>query len=178
MSAPISKRRPRHWKILRASYSIWERLESRRLLTATLYVDFGDSFPAAGLQMTVKQLRDTFSNGGIQGPDLRPEKRADTNANYVDSDTLTYKPFNPLVTFDYNADGTVNTQDATDLRNNVLSLIKRYYSPLDVNVTTAANSSVAGIISTLQATGQNDAYVLCDAMTPIDKGEFGIASGN
>ena len=177
MSAPISKRRPRHWKILRATYSVWERLESRRLLTANLYVDFGDSFPAAGLQMTVKQLRDTFSNGGIQGPDLRPETRADTSANYVDSDTLTYKPFNPLITFDYNGDGSVNAQDATDLRNNVLWLIKRYYSPLDVNVQTAAASSVSDIINTLKASGHNDAYVLCDAMTPVDSGEFGIASG-
>ncbi|MEX0642871.1 MAG: hypothetical protein WD468_09235 [Pirellulales bacterium] len=147
-----------------------EHLEDRMLLTSVAYLDFGDSFPAGGLDMTVLQLRDTFANGGIQGPDFR---EFDTNNNlvdYADGLGLQFTAMAPLVTFDYNGVGGVNATDYSDLRAAVLNLAQRFYNNLDVNVVLAPildNTSDAtylqGIRDTLNlgaaADGERDAWV-------------------
>src|SRR5262245_27955542 len=78
-----------------------ERLERRRLLTSNVYLDFGDNFPAGGLQMTALTLRNTFGSSGLQGPDLRQPDVASTPVNeaITDATNLNFAPTSPLVTF-------------------------------------------------------------------------------
>jgi hypothetical protein len=152
-----------------------EALEDRTLLTTTVYLDFGERFPAAGLTMTVQQLRDT-----LRGPDLTP--------GLQNSDTLTFTPLANLVNFDYNGDGLTNAADVADLRSAVVSLVQRYFAPFDVNVVTAAASNLADVTNTLAANngdahGRFDAYVFVAGVTnaqprPIPAGLFGQAGGN
>src|SRR6185436_9983063 len=126
-----------------------ELLERRRLLTSTVYLDFGDNFPAGGLQMSALTLRTTFGASGLQGPDVRQADNASTpmvNEAIVDATNLNFAPTSPLVTFDYDNNSTVNNADYTTLRANVLSLVQRYYAPFDANVVIAPaldNSSSA-----------------------------------
>jgi hypothetical protein len=165
-------------------------LECRALPSSTLYLDFGDNFPAGGLDTTVGQLRSDFSAGGMQGPDLR------SGTTYVDTTALRFFPASQRVTFDYNGSGTVTSADWTDLRANVLSLVQRYYAPFDVNVVLAPaldNSSSAtyvdGVRNTLMAgpavDGERDAWafgvyavrVANGASVGSNFGIYGIASG-
>src|SRR5262245_44320987 len=79
-------------------------LEERALMTTTLFVDFGDAFPAAGLNMKVSELATT-----LHGPNLAASDNPVTKATgglYQNEDTLTFTPLNSLVTFDFNGDGT------------------------------------------------------------------------
>src|SRR5262249_19629105 len=125
--SPRGRRKSQTWP-RRFSRLAVEALEDRTTPTATLFLDFGDSLPAGGLTMTVLQMRDTFANGGIQGPDLT--KTTGTPA-ITDTTQLKLTPFNPLVTFDYNGDAVVNAQDATDLRTAIVSLVQHSYNPLN-----------------------------------------------
>lgn len=161
-----------------------EALEDRTLPTATLFLDFGDAFPAGGLNLTVQQLYGDLANGGIQGPDLRGEP------GYTDTTPLSLNPFNPLVTFDYNRDGAVNGLDATALKADIVQLVRRSYEPLNINVQVVASSSLAAIRATLQANnglaiGKNDSYTLIGSVrrtdTNVSLGQglnlYGLASG-
>ena len=59
-----------------------ERLEDRVLLTSTLYVDFGDRFPVAGLTGTVGTLR-TATSGVAGDPAVAgPNMDKDMNGDY------------------------------------------------------------------------------------------------
>jgi hypothetical protein len=142
-----------------------EALEDRILLTSTLFVDFGDGFVdpdglgplGPQLSMTVQQLRQTLSNGGIQGPDLR--------SYYADTAAIAFKPLASVVNFDYNGDSVVDGGDVFDLKSDVMNLIRRSYEPFNIDVVEASNQSVAAIRSQLMANnglsvGRNDAYML------------------
>src|SRR5262249_45886524 len=136
-----------------------ELLEDRVVPARTLYIDMGDFFPAGGLAMTVLQVRDTFANGGIQGPDLRGTYgTAPTQITYADGTNLNFAPLSGVVNFDYNGDGSTNALDYTQLKANALSVAQRIYAPFDVNVqlapaldSTTSATYRAGIIATLQA---------------------------
>lgn len=152
-----------------------EALEDRLVPTTTLFLDFGDRFPTAGLQMEVRELRDTLT-----GPDL-----ADPFIGLNDGDTLTFAAFDPLVTFDYDGDGATNAQDATRLRADIIDLVERYYAPFDINVEVAAANNLTDVRNTLDrnagdATGEFDAYVFVAGVTSsavaIPSGLGGIAS--
>src|SRR5262245_41719127 len=84
-------------------------LEDRVVLTTTLYLDLGLNLPAAGLQMTVQQLRDI--NGGNTGPNLNDSTL--DNGGYADDQVMTFTRFN----FDYDGDGTANAADTVALAN-------------------------------------------------------------
>ncbi len=158
-----------------------EQLEVRDLLTSVLYVDFGDNFPADGLDMTVGQLRGAIAgNVGIQGPDFR-EFAADnvTIVDYADTLGLRFTGTSPLVTFDYNGVGGVTGADYTDLRSNVLSLTQRYYNNIDCNVVIAPaldNSSDANYLQAIRDTlnlgaavnGERDAWVFVSQIIRTD----------
>src|SRR5690606_22732707 len=106
-----------------------EPLEARQLLTANLYLDFGDNFPAGGLDMTVQELRTSLAGGGIQGPDLRT---LGTPA-MGDATPLRFSALAELVTtggnaFDYNGDATIDASDYTQLRAAIVNLVRRYYA--------------------------------------------------
>jgi hypothetical protein len=189
----LSRREPQARHARRA----FELLETRQLLTANLYLDFGDNFPAGGLDMTVLELRDTLGAGGIQGPDLRT---LGTPA-MTDATPLSFTGLSGLVTagptaFDYNGDAVINATDYTDLRTAVVSLVQRYYSPFDLNVVIAPaldNTSDATYISDINARlqmganvdGERDTWLFVTSIVRTDTaasvgqdiGTFGISSG-
>ncbi len=171
-----------------------EPLDERCVLTSNLYIDFGDNLPTGGLLVTQLQLRDTFANGGIQGPDLRGFS---FSAPIVDATTFQFQSMRNFLTFDYNGDGGTNTQDYTDLSTAILSLVQRYYAPFDVNVQLApvidASSSanyLAGIRTTLQqglaVDGERDQWVFVMQANRTDNSVdlgtdtslYGIATAN
>jgi hypothetical protein len=178
-----------------------EKLEDRCLLTANLFLDFGDSFPTGGFTLTADQLRDTFASNGIQGPDL---VGLGDPANRITAATqLRFNGLQDVVTdlqagggFDYNGDGTDDAADYTDLRAAVVSLAQRYYAPFDINVqiapalnNTSSNTYRAAIITTLQqganVDGERDAWMFVTGVVRTDTGDavgddaglFGIAAG-
>ncbi len=118
-----------------------EPLEDRLLLTAKLFLDFGDAFPSGVMPMTVRELRDT-----LQGPDLNK------NGGLADSEKLKFTSLASLVSlykFDYNQDGATNADDASQLRRDIVSLVERYYAPFDVQVVTHAASSLKDVTDAL-----------------------------
>ncbi len=122
-----------------------EQLEGRLLLTRTLYVDFGDYFPAGGLDMSVGQIRGALGGGGIEGPDLRGGAAA-----WVDGTNIHFGGTAGNVTFDYNGDGSVNSLDYTSIRANAMSVVRRVYAPFDVDVelAPALNNTNSGTYET------------------------------
>ena len=167
-----------------------ESLEAKRLLTSTLYLDFGDGFPAAGLFMQASDLSGDFASGGIQGPDLVD---SGTDGAEIQSDTqLQFDPLEGLITFDYNNDGLANAHDYTDLRRDVVELVQRYYAPFDLEVlvappldNTTSETYRDGIIGALQqgpaANGEYDAWVFVSRVTRTIAGastSVGAETGN
>jgi hypothetical protein len=159
-------------------------LEARELLTATLYIDFGDRFPTAGLTMTDQTLTSTLC-----GPDFQEYKdpQGTTHDKGVTPATnITFQPLSSLINFDFNGDHTVNATDITALRNAVVALVKHDYAPFNVDVELASASSVSDIKATLAAngsnkTGDNDAYVIVGSVSTdhgtIDTTTLGATSG-
>lgn len=173
----------------------FEALEDRLVPTTTLWLDFGDNFPAHStsvpgayppvfttefyLDMTVQQLRTTLS-----GPDLR----SSTAGALLDSDTVRFTPFADEVTFDYNGDGRVDPADADQLRAAVMDLVTRYYEPFDIDIRVGEASNLAAVTAALAAnsgslTGRNDAYVFVTgarslaAARPVAPSLYGMAGG-
>lgn len=104
-----------------------ERLEDRTVPTSTLYVEFGDRFPTAGLTGTMNDLvnRSTPGNPVINGPQL---------------DALTA----PVRMRGFNRTNTTGN-DAAD-RVEIMTLLRRYYEPFDITVVelTATPQTVNG----------------------------------
>lgn len=117
-----------------------ERLEDRLLLTATLYLDFGDRFPHGGLIDTVGNFRGAGTNG--------PSFRGDGGA--TDASRLTFTRFSATVSsalIDYDHDGQAGTvADAASLRGDIVGFVQRYYAPFDITVVslTSAFQNVNG----------------------------------
>lgn len=154
-----------------------ETLEHRLVLTSTLFLDFGNSFPAGGLTIGVDELRDT-----IRGPNLNGR------GGLTDADDLSFRPLAGLVTFDFNGDSLVNAADVTDLQQATLDIVRRHYEPFDLDIVINNASSLADINAAMAANagsagGQFDAYVLvCNVVDAANMsvggrtGLFGIAS--
>jgi Ca2+-binding RTX toxin-like protein len=148
-----------------------EGLEARRLLTATVYLDFGDAFPAGGLTMTAQQLLTA-----LNGPDLSQHPGIARTTN------LAFQPVSSFLNIDYNRDGVVNANDLTKLEQDVLQVVRREYEPFNVNVQLARSSSVAQIAATLAANngipkGHNDAYVLVAGLSGALEASLGDVFG-
>jgi hypothetical protein len=134
-----------------------EALEDRVVPTVRLFVDFGDNFGASGLSITNAELTGSFASGGLQGPlGLGVAK-------------MTYTSLGDEIigTLDYNGDGTRNTADYTDLKRDVLDIVKRVYEPFNLIVEEVASNSVAAIRAKMEANNANpvasgirDAYVI------------------
>lgn len=154
---------------------ILEVLEDRVVPTTTLFLDFGDAFPTAGLSMTVQQLRTTLA-----GPNLTEA----ASGSLRNSDRLTFQPFASQVNFDYNGDGANDARDAATLRATILTLVQRYYAPFDIDIRVAAARNLTDVANSLTAnrgdrTGQFDAYAFIAGVTssgrPIVPTLFGQA---
>lgn len=161
-----------------------QTLEDRRVLTSTLYLDFGESFPAGGFEVTAGDLQEGFLFDGLQGPDLR-----DLNTNSgdeIDSNTVfeffSLESYISSVNLDFDGmGGAGDNVDYTSLRDAVLSLVQRYYEPFDLNVVLApsldntdSTTYREDIISTLQlgstADGEADAWVFVAEVLRQDNG--------
>jgi hypothetical protein len=112
----------------------FESLEERCVLTSTLYVDFGDNF-GAGLTGTIGALRNSVAPGStvnVNGPTM---PNLTTGLNFSDPTTFVMNSFNSV----YGA-------QATQMRADIMTLVRRFYEPLDVTVVelTSANQLVNG----------------------------------
>lgn len=157
-----SMRRARRWKLG------WERLEDLTLLSAYLYVDYGDNFAGGVLQgadVTVKNLFDrTVDGSNIHGPKLTD----DQNNAFPDATTFSLTSFANF----YAGTGSSTTEIA-QMRTAINAMIERVYAPFDVTVidltaagttvggkTVAAAASLDDVARTLAASGNGfDSYV-------------------
>jgi hypothetical protein len=131
-------------------------LEPRELLTATVFLDFGDKFPAGGLTITDKALAST-----LDGPDLM---KSSLVTGVSPNTNLTFTPLGSLVNFDFNGDKATNSKDVTDLESAVVKLVQHYFAPFNVNVRVASATSASDISASLADSG-NDTYVMIGGVT-------------
>ncbi|MEI7699500.1 MAG: reprolysin-like metallopeptidase, partial [Planctomycetia bacterium] len=149
-----------------------ERLEERALLTANLFVDFGDNFPGGTLVTTEGAFRDIAVAGGPDNAILGPELTDDGGFNAGTALHIVAQPFTPAV------------------RAQMLATVIRAYQPLDINVveltttpfttedgrTVLGATSMADVITTLRGgvTAWKDAYIfvgtfIADPLGPNEK---------
>ena len=141
-----------------------ELLEARSLLTSMIYLDFGDSFPAGGLQTTADEFNNV-PNGpdlGVTGPISLGSLGSTVNALHADGD--------PTTTFDFNGDGVESSADTNFLKQAVFDNVVRAYEPFDVTVAFAPAQSAGDATTYLNnvrslidqgatTDGDRDAYV-------------------
>lgn len=156
----------------RARFGGIERLEDRRVMTTTVYIDFLDGIGAAGgLFITPSELRTELSGPDIWDPGFQPLMIP----ALLDNDPVTFRPFN-LVAQDLRRDLNLfgigsqspNWEQLSDipaLKNRVVSIVKRQFEPFDINVEVVAARSRQDIVNIMKRntgdpTGQNDAYVI------------------
>jgi hypothetical protein len=151
-----------------------ESLESRRVLTTTVFVDFGADFTDGALQTTPAALRDIA--GANTGPQLVADFNGDGTPDFALNDTLTLRSFDSLVfgpgsaNIDFNGSGTADAADATELRAAILARIAEQFAPFDVVVVEASATTLADVQSSLAANagnagGQFDAYLFVTSIT-------------
>jgi Metallo-peptidase family M12/RTX calcium-binding nonapeptide repeat (4 copies) len=116
-----------------------EILEDRLVPTTTLYIDYGDRFPAGGLTDTVGRLRTAQAPGNppVDGPDVR---NAALMPAITDASMFTLTPFNTVF------QNTAYAGGAAQLRRDIDTLVQRYYAPFNVAVVdlTAGSQNVNG----------------------------------
>lgn len=151
-----------------------EALEARNVLTSTLYVDFGDNF-GTGLTGTMGGLQNTVapgSNTNVNGPQMDDQ----FGVPFADSDPFTMTSFNQIY-------GGV----AAQMRATVMTLVRRYYEPLDITVVELTSSAqIVNGISVRGASSLNDISLTLDANEAAAKdndcyvlvGQMVIGSGN
>jgi|GEM_PF-2848866 len=99
----------------------YEQLEDWTLLTATLYIDYGDRFPGGVLNTTVGELNSHVFNGqNINGPRLTDA----TGSNYANGTAVQMTSFNTLYP---GANGA-------SMRAIMDAIVQRVYAPYDVTV--------------------------------------------
>src|SRR5262249_20268147 len=103
-----------------------ERLEERVTPTATLYVDFCDRFPSRALSRTLSATR-------TAPPDNTP-RRSTPAHNRLDLPHFGYTPSDPIHVQSFNSSHKGNTAADLASRPNIMTLVRRYYEPLDVTV--------------------------------------------
>ena len=126
-----------------------EPLDERVLLSAVLFVDFGDAFPGGVLNTTVAAVDDTTngSNPNIDGPRLSDPDGDD----YGDDVAVAITSFNSV----YGTNTTERDQDRAD----IMAMVRRFYDPFDIQVidlTTAAQTIPGTGVSAQAATSLND----------------------
>jgi hypothetical protein len=139
----------------RRKRAVFEPLESRVLLSAILYVDFGDAFAGGVLNTTVGALDSTVSgsNPNIDGPVLSDSAGND----YAAGTAVTIQSFNSVY-------GATGAAEAVTDRQTMMAMVQRFYAPLDITVQQASAASLADISVTLGANEaqaeNNDSYVI------------------
>ena len=150
-----------------------ERLEDRVLLTSTLYVDFGDRFPVAGLTGTVGTLRTATSgvagDPAVAGPNMDKDMNGDfTGAATDDEDGFTMLPF--ATSF---ANGGSYTGGLTQLRADIMSFVRRFYEPYDIDVIELTANAI-----TVNGRNVSGAANLAEISSTLGANEAGVAKNN
>ncbi len=153
-----------------------EPLETRALLSATLYLDFGDRFAGAdGLTDGGNPVTQSALVAQVSGPQF----------DVAGDSTLRFTSF----AAEAQASGR-NANQTAAIRTGIMTLLSRYYEPLDVTIVelTAtsqprqAAATLADIRSALDSANTQDAYVLIAGMTvapeTLDQGLNGQAGGD
>lgn len=162
-SVPATRRRSRMGK------PECVRLEDITLLSAYLYVDYGDNFAGGVLQgadVTVGNLYSHTASGGadIHGPRLSDNQ----NNDFADGTSLVLTSFSTF----YTGLGTLTPAQIVQMRATIDAMVQRVYEPYDVTVIdlSAAGTTVNGhlvtaaasfddVSRTLAASGGHDSYV-------------------
>lgn len=156
-SNATAARRPRRHPSARLARRMAEMLESRRLLTSTLYLDYGDRWAGGVLNTTVGAIDNTTAPGNpnVDGPRLTDA----AGNNYADATTVA---ISSLVTMNPG-----NAANAAAVRAAMTALTRRFFEPFDITVVdlTAAFQTVNGLsvrapanlTEASQLLGQNEA---------------------
>lgn len=155
-----------------------EVLETRKLLTADIYLDFGEAFSfnanqnANVFQVDKTKLQDVFTD----------DVTGDFNTNVAPNSVISV--FDSLNNrgIDYNGDGMINAGDVDSLADDVADLVRRVYEPFDVRVQIVGSSDMDDVLDRLAGGSDNDAYILVAGndladtfnalgMAPLDTGD-------
>jgi hypothetical protein len=142
-----------------------EELEDRRVLTTTLFVDFGLAFAGGALTVSDAQLASPTLNG--------PQVFGASHT--LNSLTTTLVNLN----LDINTDGSVNAADAQAFGSQVLAVAQRILEPFDIIIQQANATNLADIANSLAANGSGlgnrDAYIVTAGDQPPANPAFGWA---
>lgn len=127
-----------------------ESLEERRLMAVNLFLDFG-----YGYDEDADTGNHVFQVSQLDDPRVNAPSAANVPAELRSLADVLFER-----SIDYNRDGQVNFGDATDLGDNVVELVERYYEPFDVDVRIASSSNMNEVIGTLSPFASEDAYML------------------
>ena len=135
-----------------------ESLEERRVMTTTVFLDFGEAFPAGELVTTAGEIRNT-----IFGPDLRTKEdpKITASSGIVLTSLESVANANAI---DMNGSFAYEQADFIALRDSIVAKVERHFEPFDVNVVVNAAANLADVTRALSAnagdsSGQFDAYV-------------------
>ena len=143
-----------------------ESLETRLVLTTTLYLDFGAGIGfTSGNQNTlsstvgaVRNIDGTGIHGDGTGPDLQGQGPIGSGG-MLSTSSLDFRP----LSYDFDGDSNIDGDDLTALADAVVPIVERALQPFDIDVAVVAATSLADIVNTLNANnaatdGQHDAY--------------------
>lgn len=176
MKSRNQSRRPSSLKQKRRSFFSWlttdrafqgvrklrfESLEDRRVLTTTLFLDFGSGIGMGNtLSTTTGAFRNIFGAGDASfGGSFGTGSDLTSGFGLAGTDSLDFTP----LSYDYNGDGFTNNADITALANAVIPIVQRALEPFDINVVIASATNFADAVASVAAnagdpTGQFDAY--------------------
>jgi Ca2+-binding RTX toxin-like protein len=155
----------------------FECLEDRKVLTSTLYVDFGDAFTNSTMTMTQNAL--VAANGPNFG---------------LGTQNISIERFDNVVNVDANGDGLTDFADDRLVRDEIMRVVRRIYEPFNIAViemvaaTTVIEggnfeppTNLAGVQTILNANASaatnRDAYVLVGRGTNGANQDIAILSG-
>ncbi|MCA9074244.1 MAG: hypothetical protein KDA93_04360 [Planctomycetaceae bacterium] len=150
-----------------------ELLETRVLLTSTLFLDFGGGIGMGNtLNETVTNFRNIFGAGNPGGGGSFGTGSDMTNGTTSfpgglnGGDSLVFSP----LAIDFDGDADMDNADITALANAVVPLVRRALEAFDINIVVATATSFADAVNTVNAnagsaTGQFDAYVFVTTVT-------------
>ena len=142
-----------------------ERLETREVLTTTLFLDFGagigfDSITGEPNELvdTIQGFRDIFGSG-IDGRGTGSDLTLYSDVGVDNS--LTFRP----MCYDFDLSGSIDSVDLIALATAVVPLIEEIVEPFDLNIELAACTSLGDASATVAANsgnlnGEYDAYNL------------------
>ncbi|MGI9515618.1 MAG: FG-GAP-like repeat-containing protein [Pirellulaceae bacterium] len=144
----------------RDDFGQFEKLEDRRVLASTLFVDFGFAF--AGGQLSMNNV----DSASVNGPQVFPGA-AD---HIITSLTTDLNNVNAAYggMFDIDTSGTVSAAEAQTFASRILVIANRMLEPFDVTIQQVNSANLAGINATVFSTANQDAYLVAAGVSDSD----------